>query len=545
VLLGLRVVRSYVQYDQELVALPAPDSEKMMAIYEKSSKEQSAGVLGPWTSKSQMDAKYGVNGWRAMKRFAVFQAGSNSWRCIDNGLTSGHNGAVTMWERIHTTSSCVGFSVAKRLVELEKANGGRIPRIFRATRDMKSAYRQCPRWEGHANVHIICAYHPELQQWMFAELCGLAFGISIAVILFNRIPSFITAVARRWLAIPAIHFFDDFKLTATSKTRKFVWKNFNALVDILGWIFDPDKDSTMSEAGPFLGFMEDYASIPSQGVIYFSTKQVFRENLLAMMEKALGTGRLSTGEARSLQGKILHQAEGYDGRIGRGQAFAFADHIRQDSPKMSPQLVNNIIFHKLLCEAAPVRRVDLLLKQRRRITVYTDASCEIIPPRVKPTVKLCYLILCDTGYKAGGYCTVPDSILDSFQGRETYIAQGEALAPLLAMCREPSAFYSSSAVMFIDNMGVLASLCKGSSVVADFGCVVHAFLLAAAKLNARPWFEHVDSKANPADGGTRDSLETAHQLGIDLREVPVPEWPVDTVNATPYEWLAWVNRYIT
>ena len=99
--------------------------------------------------------------------------------------------------------------------------------------------------------------------------------------------------------------------------------------------------------------------------------------------------------------------------------------------------------------------------------------------------------------------------------------------------------------MLIDNMGVLASLCKGSSVVADFGCVVHAFLLAAAKLNTRPWFEHVDSKANPADGGTRDSLVTAHQLGIGLREVPVPEWPVDTVNATPYEWLDWANRYIT
>ena len=77
-MLGLRVVRAYVQYDQELVALPAPNSEKMMAIFEKSSKEQAAGFLGPWASKSQMDAKCGINGWRAMKRFAVFQAGSNS-----------------------------------------------------------------------------------------------------------------------------------------------------------------------------------------------------------------------------------------------------------------------------------------------------------------------------------------------------------------------------------------------------------------------------------------------------------------------------------
>ena len=529
---------------KELVTLPPPDSEKMMAIFEKSAKEQSAGYLGPWVSKAHMDAKYGVNGWRAMKRFAVFQAGSNSWRCIDNGLSSGHNGAVAMSERIHTTSSCVGFSVAKRLVQLCRARDGSIPKIFRATKDMKSAYRQCPRWEGHSHVHIVCAYHPEHKEWMFAELCGLAFGISIAVILFNRVPSFITAVARRWLAIPAIHFFDDFKITATQNTQKFAWRNFNELVNLLGWVFDPEKDSVMAQEGPFLGFMEDYSPIPSSGAILFSTKQVFKENLLDMIDKALSSGRLTTGEARSLQGKILHQAEGYDGRIGRGQAFAFTDHIRKGSPSISSQLSNNLRFHRLLCEAAPVRKVDLLLRQRPRITVYTDASCELIPPLTKPTVKLCYMILADSGYRVGGFCTVPDRILDSFQDRETYIAQGEALAPLLAMCREPSAFRNASAVMFIDNMGVLASLCKGSSVVADFGCVVHALLLGAAKLRTRPWFEHVDSKANPADGGTRDSFESSRQLGIHLQEVQVPQWPASTVNATAEEWLAWIDRHI-
>ena len=98
--------------------------------------------------------------------------------------------------------------------------------------------------------------------------------------------------------------------------------------------------------------------------------------------------------------------------------------------------------------------------------------------------------------------------------------------------------------MFIDNMGVLASLCKGSSVVADFGCVVHALLLADAKLNTRSWFEHVVSKSNPADGGTRDSFESSRQLGIRLQEVQVPQWPTSTVNATAEEWLAWINRYI-
>ena len=122
------------------------------------------------------------------------------------------------------------------------------------------------------------------------------------------------------------------------------------------------------------------------------TKHVFKETLLNAIDKVLSSGRLTTGEARSLQGKILHQAEGYDGRIGRGQVFAFTDHIRMGSPFTSSQLRNNLRFHRLLCEAAPVRKGDLPLRQRPRITVYTDASCELIPPLVKPTVKLRYMI---------------------------------------------------------------------------------------------------------------------------------------------------------
>ena len=139
---------------------------------------------------------------------------------------------------------------------------------------------------------------------------------------------------------------------------------------------------------------------------------------------------------------------------------------------------------------------------------------------------------------------MPDRILSSFEPRDTYIAQGEALAPLLAMCREPELFRQASAVIFIDNMGVLASLCKGSSTVADFGCVIHALLLAAARLRTRPWFEHVDSKANPADGGTRGSTESASSLGIKLKEVDMPDWPENTVLATPATWFRWLNRNI-
>ena len=41
---------------------------------------------------------------------------------------------------------------------------------------------------------------------------SLAFGQSLAVLGFNRVPAFVVGAARRYLAIPCIHFYNDFKI---------------------------------------------------------------------------------------------------------------------------------------------------------------------------------------------------------------------------------------------------------------------------------------------------------------------------------------------
>ena len=117
-----------------------------------------------------------------------------------------------------------------------------------------------------------------------------------------------------------------------------------------------------------------------------------------------------------------------------------------------------------------------------------------------------------------------NEIINGFHERTQYIALGEAFAPLLALCHERELLRGSSVVLFIDNLSLLSALCKGSSTVSDFGCIAHAVHLALASIDCRCWFEHVDSKANIADGGSRlgpKCLE-AKCLGISLIEVPLP-----------------------
>ena len=189
----------------------------------------------------------------------------------------------------------------------------------------------------------------------------------------------------------------------------------------------------------------------------------------------------------------------------------------------------------------PYRKVGLIWARRRLITMCIDSCCET---REFPFVCICYIVL-DTakGVRRGGTAILTEEILSGFAQRTQYIALGEAFAPLLALWHERVLLTHASLVIFIDNLALLPALCKGSSTVALFGCIVHAIHLALASVGCRTWFEHVDSKANFADGGSRlgHNCPEAKSLGICLRQVPLPPWPKKPVAVGPEEWLSWFN----
>ena len=73
------------------------------------------------------------------------------------------------------------------------------------------------------------------------------------------------------------------------------------------------------------------------------------------------------------------------------------------------------------------------------------------------------------GYRAGAVATLSDELVASFAPKQTYIAHGEAFAPLFAPVEEQDVLRDTLLLMFSDNFGVISCLCKGSSVVHDFG----------------------------------------------------------------------------
>ena len=367
---------------------------------------------------------------------------------------------------------------------------------------MKRAYRQLAPHEDHLHMSVICIWSVETSCWVFGILHGLAFGLAGAVLQFNRHPPLLVAVARRILAIPVISFFDDFKITELEDALGSGAHYFDKLVALTGWSFDPKKDKTDNPA-TFLGTVEDFRKAPSTGIITVSPKSLRLQGAIRRIDEALKNEKLSREDAVTLLGKLLSMANCLRGRAARGQLFGLKERTLQKSLdcSISKHLRENLKFHRLLLKLEMWREIELFPTARREVLLYSDASCEPSNGGL-PIVQVCWLIF-DGPRRLGGVVRVPDRVLRSFGKRKQYIAQGEALAPLLALHYHGNAIRDTSATFFIDNMGVLSGLTVGSSTVADLGTVLHGATLHATKLNIQMWWEHVDSAANPSDGGNR------------------------------------------
>ena len=82
----------------------------------------------------------------------------------------------------------------------------------------------------------------------------------------------------------------------------------------------------------------------------------------------------------------------------------------------------------------------------------------------------------------------------------------------------------SHAIHFVDNVSVLSCLVMGSSRITDLSVSGYVACGAMATHRLSVWFEHVESYANVADGGSRagDTDPVAGQMGIHLTQI---EWP--------------------
>ena len=123
---------------------------------------------------------------------------------------------------------------------------------------------------------------------------------------------------------------------------------------------------------------------------------------------------------------------------------------------------------------------------------------------------------------AAGFLKVPTSIrkLWRVQKDRTYrnIFELEAIAPLLILERWGAEYMADCFwTHYIDNDGSLAALIRGSSSVYSGDCIVGLTWQLCSDLRIAPWFERVESSANPLDGLSRGRREGPWKSIVDFK----------------------------
>ena len=521
------------EWNVAITKRPPPNAEQATAVWEASRQEQLEGTLGRWYTYDELNNLHGKGKWRAMVRFGVQQG--VKWRCIDNGRTGCHNETVSSTDKIHTTSIDVAMAISAFIAQHPD---GKNRKQLRATRDMRKAYRQIPIVPGQEAFQIIAVWHPDIRRYVFAHLKGLAFGLVASVAHFNRIPAFLIAVARRFFAIPAISYFDDIRLHAVEPHGTLVWETFNWMIETIGYVFDPSKDSPMADSGMFLGFKEDLSTVHLDGTARIFPKEEFLAGVEHSIVQALESGVLQHGEARALRGRLLHLSNCMTGRVGRGQTFAFETLLQSESVQIPPDLRICLTFFLDLIALQPWRTFVFSARGIADGVIYTDAAAQGDGGDQMVTLSFVYI---SGECKKAGRTVLSRDILQSFQDRSTYIAHGEAMACLFCLYHMRKWLRGQSVVHFIDNLGVLSAFCRGSSKVCDIAHIVTATLTLETTLQMKSWKEHVDSQANLADCGTKDTFDHVQALGIPWENLEMPPWPSKVATASAAEWLQWFH----
>ena len=190
-----------------------------------------------------------------------------SFRVFDNVKSGGHNGSTEAYERIHTCGSAASVALVREFTRLIIALVEGNYTLLQGTQDMKKAFRQITIQDESSRFCVIAVWHPQNGCWKFFQMFAMLFGFMAAVLQFNRVSGLLVALARRWIALPVLGYFDDFKYIVLagggggcSNVRRTAvpvdQAIFEVLVSWLGYVLDPMKMQPLATHIKILGTME-------------------------------------------------------------------------------------------------------------------------------------------------------------------------------------------------------------------------------------------------------------------------------------------------
>ena len=532
-----------------------PPKESQL-IFEETVKEQSRGWLSRTFSAAELDERYGKGEWRFIPRFILHQKLKD--RLIDDAKRGGQNARAIFRETIFTANiDFVGEVLSAFIAELAWSLCGlrtnasteevlkALPSWFEPAmgiEDLPDAYRGVPLHPADARMAIVAFWSTEAGGWRFAISRAMLFGLSAAVIHFNRKPTLAVAAVRRFGGVAAAAFFDDIVRLASHSSENSDGSFLETVLNGMGASPSQSKSVPLGQSRVWIGVKTNLGQCTSHGFYEQTPTEGAVQAVVDGCRTAITAKRLDKNDAASLRGKANWSNSHSAGRCGRIGTGVLRRKQQGETPHLSECDTTDLAFLALISSRLPANRVYVAGSRGKPTRVYSDASFE--PGDSEPGIGW---VIFPPGQRAQGRAAaMPSSIVETLKIRKTQIYAAETYAVLAAVHAHLRELADTDAIFFVDNEAACAALIRGSSKEADVGAIANAVQWLLFSVNCRPWFEWIDSNSNCADGLSRDGLLDAwtQEQGWQLEKGMVPAWNVVTdLKQVALETLGYSGSY--
>ena len=532
-------------------------------IVEMVEEEVRLGLMERVGDIEALDARFGVGNARSIMRFIVKQGDKN--RGCDDCNRSSHNQGTLLNETYIPVTADVSVDVAMAVCSWHEATAENkaVPvdklAIGMSKEDIKKAYRFAPNSEMRRA--IVAIYHPRARDSkrsrkkaarkgkgdtggvVFYAVRGLPFGLTSAVIQFNRIPQFTCMVARRYMSLWTAHYYDDFgnfslESSGASSQAALVWIHDS----FIRFALAAEKRVPWSQRAIFLGIRVDFSKVFRSQHLILSPTRSRCVKALAILDECKAKNHVGRGVSSSLLGKVGFMSTSCCAWIGRFFTLVLVNRIYRDTFfGWTPEFTAGRDFlgaftalddwEKLPLPAKgeeawvpPIhlaRRVRVAGMETPPVHLYTDAMFEGKGTPDSPFIAgLGAVIVCpgllpgepEQRYYVSAQC--PNWLLQEFMGdglmgtlgsskKKRVICQLEGLAALSGIISFAHLIRNRRVSHFIDNTAVLSAVINGYSGKRDLMRLVSLLQLGVADLQSEMWFDYVCSRCNIADVPSR------------------------------------------
>ena len=329
---------------------------------------------------------------------------------------------------------------------------------------------------------------------------------------------------RRCLRLPALKYVDDFFGVSRGGVQFDLGHCLEVVACALGTPTDPKKTERFRQQMIILGM--EVTLMWLKRAVSLCLPEEKKAQWQETIETALRSGILSMADATKLAGRLTWACTALVSRVGRAQLKPVYAQANRPLPsgRVSPWLARSLAWWLNFMDWMPriVRQVGGD-EERRHVVTWADASgAEAKVAAVMWSAEeQCW-------YHT--WCVVPRSLLNLFLVRgDNDIMAEELLAVVLAMTTFDEYIDGQFWTIFCDNQAVLNIFLNGAAAAAagDLNGVTGKLWMEIVVRRISVNMVRVESKANVADGPTRDRFQLLEAYGSKFVQPRFPAWIQD------------------